>query len=189
MALYLKDGKVLLDTGLVATSADCCCGGGTGACCIRGTNDCSVLTSAECASIHGYYFGDGTNCGGVDCSLVACCQINVIGLGVHCIQTLCPDCLGFFCDGNVFCCHSETLNNATCCTKGIQHCCPSAFGADFCCLTTEDCCGEFCCNPITHTCCFDFDIGSYCCDNATEECCGPSGCCPIGFCVGGVCTG
>ncbi len=167
---------------------DDCGGATTGACCIRGSSECSVVSAVDCAAIRGYYFGDGTLCGDIDCSEVGCCQISVIGEGNHCIEVLGADCFGFHFDPAVFCCDSEVVGNATCCVKDVQHCCPSEFTGSFCCLTTEDCCGEDCCAQVTHTCCDGGDIGFYCCDNFTSECCGESGCCPIGFCIGGECT-
>jgi hypothetical protein len=52
-------------------------GGGdpTGACCMNG--DCSVQTNGNCIAMGGEYYGDGSNCGDVDCGggdpVGACC--------------------------------------------------------------------------------------------------------------------
>lgn len=48
MPLYLKDGKLLVAGGKLATGQGCCCGGPTGACCINGVCDPSYTTQEEC---------------------------------------------------------------------------------------------------------------------------------------------
>ena len=65
-------------------------GGGdpTGACCMGG--DCSVQTNGDCMAMGGEYYGDGSNCGAVDCGggdpMGACC------LGADCSMMSGADC-------------------------------------------------------------------------------------------------
>ncbi len=66
MAVYLKDDMVLLDSGLVATSEDCCCDTDTGACCYEG-GFCEDLTESDCNDSGGEWQGLGTSCSDDPC--------------------------------------------------------------------------------------------------------------------------
>ncbi len=57
---------VLLDSGMVATNATCCCGGATtGACCATDGSGCTITTEAGCSGI---FYGVGTTCDGFICA-------------------------------------------------------------------------------------------------------------------------
>ncbi len=214
---------VLLDSGFIAISTGCCCGGG--ACCHYGvcTNEPDAAT---CLAIPGgFYFGDGTSCGDIDCTTahIGCCvcepgEGDCIGPFNCCsttVNTNCPETCTFIGGeggiGPAFCCvdGSDGTPCASCFSwppELATHCCPDypAAGGRYCCLNgiIDDplfphytCCGQgenSCCNDLTQQCCTNVDPESgdpfnYCCDLATEECCGFAGCCPIGFCIAGIC--
>ena len=51
-------------------------GGGNaqGACCVPdGSGDCTLETQADCEAAGNHYWGDGTSCGGFDCTIGQCC--------------------------------------------------------------------------------------------------------------------
>ncbi len=70
MSVYLKDDMVLLDSDLVATSTDCCCGG---ACCYFGT--CYSVDETTCNDGGGHW-KPGHTCDEEDLCLGACCFPN-----------------------------------------------------------------------------------------------------------------
>ncbi len=163
MAVFLKDGKVLLTAdGKVATSTDCCCGGTTGGCCIDGV--CSILSVADCASGGGNYLGDGSTCSGVDCTMGACCTLSGCAfLSLESCALITPSnflggsiCVPNPCSGS--CCLCDTsciddISSADCVATGL-----STFWRPFF-ADVQDCstlvCGECagaCCNRDTGDC-------------------------------------
>jgi hypothetical protein len=71
MPVYLLDGEVLLDGGLVAISEDCCCTP-TGACCVGA--DCTIETEDDCTGMGGVYQGDDTTCDPNPCETPPSCS-------------------------------------------------------------------------------------------------------------------
>ncbi len=81
MSVYLQDGLVLLDSGLVAVDAGCCCG--------TCTNCSAVIFGAPCTDIHGNCWTvqncDGT-CGGEEVP----CDSSWMTETQYCVDV--PDC-------------------------------------------------------------------------------------------------
>ncbi len=144
MAVYLQGGVVLLDSGLVATSDNCCCSD-TGSCCcssIIPIGSCHVLTESGCIAAGGTYRGDGTPCDEDHPCLGACCR-TVDGAHTCSIETkddcdglsgtwVCgKDCsvTGHCCDGQV--CFDENSGNPY-----ADACCPDLHADGLCdCIT------------------------------------------------------
>ncbi len=121
--------------------------GGAGACCIFGL--CSILSSDDCASAFGQYFGDGTDCDPDPCTELGCC---LYGGGQFCDTTthsFCDTIPGSTWGGGDFFCwpeHFQPIGQSNCCFAG-QHPCTSNDGLGFfCCLPDEVCCNEECCS-------------------------------------------
>ncbi len=189
-------GKPLLVRGKVALTDECCtdCFGGVGgACCDRFT--CFIEPDEATCLARGfgvYYAGDGTTCDDVDCTIVGCCVD-----GADCQTILGSDCFTTpFIPGG-FCWGPLGFESQNCCTNDPPEMgCISNEGSGFqyyCCNENWGiCCDNFCCDSRTQTCCTYIDPESgfefgYCCDTATQDCCDAAGCCPIGFCVAGIC--
>jgi hypothetical protein len=87
----LLGGKPLMVGGKVALSDDCCCGAVTaeGACCIDSV--CSITTHEECEDAGGFYQGDDTTCGEVDCTE---CQGAIVQVCLSASATIICDFLG-----------------------------------------------------------------------------------------------
>ncbi len=167
------------------------CGGG--ACCVYGV--CSILSQDDCNTASGHYFGDGTDCDPDPCIHIGCCLQGELCQTFTSIQ--CASVGGIFVGDprGTFCWPAGDTSGfgiVSCCFPGDNRCI-GGNGLDyFCCTPPNICCsgtesGIACCSP-EQTCC-QFSGNGACCDNATEECCSEDGCCPIGFCVDGFCTG
>ncbi len=209
---------VLLDSGFIAISTDCCCGGGTGACCLCGV--CSTTTHEECDNLHGS-FQEGVSCDGLDCTSVlqsGCC-ICPAGSTPECpgpfqccetkLETECAEGCTFFAGeggfGAAFCCgdNSDGTPCSVCfaCPPSLEgYCCPDypAAGGRYCCLTGDGevnphytCCGQgdnSCCNDLTQQCCENVDPES---GDPFNYCCGlDETCCGFFGCcpAGTTCT-
>ncbi len=207
MAVYLSGGSVLLDSGLIATSIDCCCGGGeTGGCCVGDT--CSILTSEECSAQHGTYRGNGTDCFGVDCTIepqFGCCICPDLGescAGAYSCRILSTDCNdpctffpGFGGYGPSSCCdvceHGTTVSVCFDWPPTLaSYCCPCypPAGINRCCFIGVEGDPDF----PHYTCCGQGDDS--CCNDSTEQCCenvDPESGDPFNYCCGldGTCCG
>ncbi len=170
---------MLLDSGFVAISTDCCCVVG-GACCLHGS--CSIVVDeAACLAIFGTYTGDGTVCADVDCTDAGCCSY--FSLGQHCDNLFSVQCdthPGSTFQGGGFCCGTILDPSANCCLfddgfYGLQKCCLDRSGTiSFCCPDSGTCCDTVCCLP-GEPCCDD-GFGSFYCCGAGQSCDGFGGC-------------
>ncbi len=154
----------------------------TGACCIDGV--CSQLSEDDCATAVGYFFGNGTPCDPDPCPDLGCCVT-----GEFCETILGSDCIfpSIFIGANKFCWpegDTSSFGVVSCCSPG-DTLCQDEFLNYFCCTPPNTCCNPTSCCTPDQTCCEGFG----CCDNDTQECCGEDGCCSIGFCIDGFCTG
>ncbi len=161
------------------------CGGG-GACCIDGV--CSILSAADCASGGGNYLGDGSICGGVDCTIGACCDQG--GVCDDITEAECnPINHHFFGYGTK--CADDPCPIGACCTANLEVC--SQFGEDICGVLGDACPGgfqvsEWACIPDPSHSARWLGAGVSCdeCETPNFVCCDPSlSCCfedPDYFC-------
>ncbi len=203
MSVYLKDDMVLLDSGSVATSTDCCCGG---CCYIRFTftinhdpeNICcpeenqtagitSVLYSRCDDYVNEQHYINGV--GGIDTGvaiLLVTLKRNVPGSGYPVnhwmLEWLCQCCDPAGSDSGVIDLGSGspfgtfTFNPDCCCTGNVMIDC----GGDA--IVGACCHGDGSCSVTTPTSC-SFAEGEYQGDGTN---CDPNPCTPFGVCCNGV---
>lgn len=150
MSIYLKDEMVLLDSGSVATSEDCCCAGGV--CCDCDGNCDDATNQEDCEANGGQWFADqtcddnpcdtlvkGACCVGTDCTIKteACCNNDggvYQGDDTVCDPNPCvtPPCCenAFFHDGNYY------LTKQICLTGSSDY---SQFEGDSCSASASPC--------------------------------------------------
>ncbi len=181
MAVYLQGGMVLLDSGLVAISTDCCCG--VGACCNEDST-CNIRTELECIGLGGTYLGNGVPCDPNPCGGGACCCHGI------CVNqpsgAACLECQGAYYYGDGTACSDPGVDcgDVGCCTHVDTTCHTTVFGEECVIFFAGGFCVEgdtLCCDALTQQHCpFSSDLGStYCCD-LDYTCCGgfdPSTCC------------
>lgn len=109
MSVYLKDDLILLDSGNIATSQDCCCGG---VCCqCDGTCD-DTATKSECEA-NGYKWFSGAACDDdpAPCVTGACCNGNSCSIKT---QQCCEDSAGTYKGDHTTCVPNPCPTGACC---------------------------------------------------------------------------
>lgn len=160
MPVYLKDGLVLLHSGLVAFAEACCC---SGACCLS-DGTCEFVSESQCSTDGGTWQGTGTNCS----TTGACC------IGSTCVTTTSSCCTGVYLGDGTLCSPNPCPVGACCyggiCTITTSTSCFGSYQGDGTTCSPNPCAGSTgaCCHPNTT------------CSNTT-----PAGC--NGHYLGGTC--